>query len=312
MPLDAPPSGALDQTAHGTRPAGERDGAAGGGGGGLSSSNGRSADDPGASAPASNRRWWQWFPKPYYSQHAIRDMRFIQQLAQLKSLKTFLLTEGGVTIRPEDTTLFNLGTLNQLQYSELGRLPTVEEWDLLDTRSQKLGSYLDDALRSRFQLRQTANLIAWLPVVFIVFALFSLVYATVASDRPTLLLAYLFWTICLGGLGAIAFLSVNALSIQTDVTFDLADKSLLAVRIVLGSFLGLVLSIPFGFDSFVAFCELIGRAAPDPGASNTIVSVRLQAALLLLPFIVGFSTSLVILILKRFVESIAVFFGDRR
>jgi hypothetical protein len=41
------------------------------------------------------------FSKPYYSQYAIRDMRFIQQLAQLKSLKTFLLTEG-VTIRPED------------------------------------------------------------------------------------------------------------------------------------------------------------------------------------------------------------------
>ena len=207
--------------------------------------------------------------------------------------------------------MFNFGALNQLQYGDSGRPPTVEEWDLLDARSQTLGSYLDDQLRSRFQLRQTANLIAWLPIFFIVIALFSLVSATVASDRPTLLLAYLFWTICLGGLGAIAFLSVNALSIQTDVTFDLADKSLLAVRIVLGSFLGLVLSIPFGFDGFVAFCESMRRAAPSTETSNTIVSVRLQAALLLLPFIVGFSTSLVILILKRFVESIAVFFGDR-
>jgi len=104
-----------------------------------------------------------------------------------------------------------------------------------------------------------------LPVAFIAVALLSLVYATVASDRTVLLLAYLFWTICLGGLGSIAFLSVNALSIQTDVTFELTDKSLLAVRIVLGAFLGLVLSIPFGFDSFIVFCESIGRAAPDHG-----------------------------------------------
>jgi len=96
MPLDAPPSGALDQTA-------------------PAASNGRSADDPIASAPASNRkdiRRWPWFPKPYYNQNAIRDMRFFQQLAQIKSIKTFLLTEG-VTIRPEDTVLFDLGTLNQ-------------------------------------------------------------------------------------------------------------------------------------------------------------------------------------------------------
>jgi hypothetical protein len=296
MPLDAPPSGALDQTA-------------------PAPSNGRSADDAVASAPASNRkdiaRWRRWFPKPYYNPNAIGDMRFIQQLAALKSLKAFLLTEG-VTILPEDAPLFSFGTLNQLQYREGGRLPTVEEWDLLDQRSQKLVGYLDDPLRSRFQLRQTANLIAGLPVAFIIVALIFLVFATLTSDRTLLLLAYLSWTICLGGLGAIAFLSVNALSIQTDVTFDLTDKSLLAVRIVLGSFLGLVLSIPFGFDSFVAFCESIGRAAPDPGTPNTIVSVRLQAALLLLPFIVGFSTSLVILMLKRLVESIAVFFGDRR
>jgi len=296
MPPDAPPSGALAQTV-------------------PAPSNDPSAGDPVAGAPVSNgkdiARWRRWLPKPYYNPNAIGDLRFIQQLAALRSLKTFLLTEG-VTIRLEDAPLFNFGTLNQLQYGEGGRLPTVEEWDLLDQRSQKLNSYLDDPLRSRFRLRQTANLIAGLPVAFIIVALIFLVFATLTNDRTMLLLAYLSWTICLGGLGAIAFLSVNALSIQTDVTFDLTDKSLLAVRIVLGSFLGLVLSIPFGFDSFVTFCESIGREAHDPSAPNIIASFRLQTALLLLPFIVGFSTSLVILVLKRLVESIAVFFGDRR
>jgi hypothetical protein len=38
----------------------------------------------------------------------------------------------------------------------------------------------------------------------------------------------------------------------------------------------------------------------------------LEAALLLLPFVLGFSTSLVILVLSKFVESITVFFGGGR
>jgi hypothetical protein len=104
---------------------------------------------------------------------------------------------------------------------------------------------------------------------------------------------------------------MNALSIQTDATFDLTNHSLLAVRIVLGSLFGVVLSIPFGFDSFVTFCETIGRGAAQ-GGQNAWVSYGIQATLLLLPFILGFSTSLVILILNRLVESIGVFFGQGR
>jgi hypothetical protein len=117
---------------------------------------------------------------------------------------------------------------------------------------------------------------------------------------------------CLGAIGAIAFISMNALSIQNDVTFELTNWSLLAVRIVLGSLFGAVLSIPFGFESFVNFVETITRAVPALGSANSIVGISLQSALLLLPFILGFSTSLVILVLNRFVESLAVFFGERR
>jgi len=61
------------------------------------------------------------------------------------------------------------------------------------------------------------------------------------------LACYFLWTACLGAIGAIAFLSMNALSIQQDVTFDLTNKSLLAVRIVLGSLFGVVLRFPLGF-----------------------------------------------------------------
>jgi hypothetical protein len=182
---------------------------------------------------------------------------------------------------------------------------------MVDERLQKLLGYLDDDLRRRFQLRQTANLIAVVPVLLMIIALLSLLSGTLTTDRNLLLALYFLWTALLGALGSIAFLSMNALSIQTDATFDLTNHSLLAVRIVLGSLFGVVLSIPFGFDSFVTFCETIGRGAAQAG-QNTWVSYGIQATLLLLPFILGFSTSLVILILNRLVESVSVFFGQGR
>jgi hypothetical protein len=237
----------------------------------------------------------------------------MNQFANLTSLKTFLLTRS-VHIREEDVPLLSFGMLNDLQYSEKGRLPTVEEWEQLDKHSQKLFSYLDDGLRKHFELNQTANLIAGLPVLLIFVALLfvallSLITAFFAVDRSLLLLGcYFFWAALLGAIGAIAFLSMNTLSIQKDITFDLTNKSLLAVRIVLGSLFGFFLSMPFGFYSFVTFWDSIAHATPTPGAAN----FSFESALLLLPFVLGFSTSLVILVLNKFVESITVFFGGRR
>jgi hypothetical protein len=66
--------------------------------------------------------------------------------------------------------------------------------------------------------------------------------------------------------------------------------------------------MPFGFYSFVAFWESIAHETTNLGAAN----FSFASALLLLPFVLGFSTSLVILIMNRFVESITVFFGGRR
>jgi hypothetical protein len=263
--------------------------------------------------PKRNAPSWRLFTRssrPEPDPNAIGEMRFIQHVTTLIMLKAFLLNEG-VHIRVEDTQLFSFGTLNQLRYSDGGRLATLEEWGMVDERLQKLFGYLDDDLRKRFRLRQTANLIAGVPVALMILALLSLLAGTLTTDRNALLGLYFVWTAFLGGLGSIGFLSMNALSIQTDATFDLTNHSLLAVRIVLGSLFGVVLSIPFGFDSFVTFCQTIGSGAAQ-GGQNTWVSYGVQATLLLMPFILGFSTSLVILILNRFVESIGVFFGQGR
>jgi hypothetical protein len=255
MPLDSPRSGVLDQTA--PVPDANRD-----------------------SVARTSRPFFRKFWRRDVDPNEIRDMRFINQLTTLINLKTFLLTEA-VKVRAEDAALFSFGGLYHLRHSDRGRLPTVEELDLLDQYSLRLFGYLDDDLKRRFQLKQTANLIAGLPVALILVALAFLVLAALMLDRKIILVSYFVWTMCLGAIGAMAFLSVNALSIQKDVTFDLANKSLLAVRIV-------------------------------PGAANSISGFSLQAALLLLPFVLGFSTSLVILVMNRLVESVAVFFGSRR
>jgi hypothetical protein len=272
-------------------------------------------DETAARAPSTRRSlcFFQRRSPPVDDPNAIQDSRFTNQFATLTSLKTLLLTQG-VRIRDEDAPLLSFGKLNHLRYDEKGRLPTLDEWEQLDKHSQRLFGYLDEGLRKRFELSQTANLIAGLPVLFIfvallLVALLSLTTAMFAVDRNLLLLGcYFFWAALLGAIGAIAFLSMNALAIQKDITFDLANKSLLAVRIVLGSLLGFFLSMPFGFYSFETFWESIAHGTPAPGAAN----FSFEAALLLLPFVLGFSTSLVFLVLNRFVESITVFFGGRR
>src|ERR1700730_15604479 len=275
---------------------------------------GRPSGDPrdqtAAHAPSTGRSlcFFRRRSTPDNDLNAIRDSRFMNQFENLTSLKTLLLTRG-VHMREEDVPLLSFGMLNHLRYSEKGRLPTVEEWEQLDKRSQKLFSYLDDGLRKQFELSQTANLIAGLPVLFIFVALLFLITATFAVDRNLLLLGcYFLWAALLGAIGAIAFLSMNTLSIQKDITFDLTNKSLLAVRIVLGSLFGFFLSMPFGFYSFVTFWETISHETPAHGAAT----FSFEAALLLLQFVLGFSTSLVILVLNKFVESITVFFGGRR
>jgi hypothetical protein len=88
----------------------------------------------------------------------------------------------------------------------------------------------------------------------------------------------------------------------------LTNKSLLAVRIVLGALFGVLLSMPLGFYSFVAFWESIARGTAATGAAN----LSLKATLLVLPFVLGFSASLVILVLNRIIESVTVLFGGRR
>ncbi len=109
---------------------------------------------------------------------------------------------------------------------------------------------------------------------------------------------------------------MNALSIQDDITFDLTNTRLLLLRVALGSLFAVVLTLPFGYAEFLTFCARVAQPFQEliakPGSEPTAASVLTKEALfLLLPFVLGFSTSLVILILNQMVEAAQVFFGRR-
>jgi hypothetical protein len=158
-----------------------------------------------------------------------------------------------------------------------------------------------------------------LPIVLAAVGVCSLVLAILLAGLIPKLLGgsvivlvfYIFWLTCLGSIGAVAFIAMNALSVQEDATFDLTNNRLMILRIVLGGLFGMVITLPFGFDSFLSFLRNIVEGSSQPvsefeGADGTVLG---DSILMLMPFVLGFSTSLVILILNRLVEAVQSFFG---
>jgi hypothetical protein len=251
----------------------------------------------------------------------IGDRSFMEQLSRLKALRQFLLVEG-VSVNPDDTS--GLADLNVLRFKAGGRLPDADDWRTLESCTQRLYAYLTiESLRRKFLLSQAPSIIAWLPVALGFVAVNALTCGIFLPDflpgnlgNYVRFVCYLYWLASLGGVGAIAFISINTLSIQSTATFDVNNKRLILTRVVLGALFGMALSIAYGFPSFLAFCMQItngdvhGVLPPSSGASTAATGGLVgSSAMLLLPFILGFSTTLVIAILNRFVESVGTFFG---
>ena len=55
-------------------------------------------------------------------------------------------------------------------------------------------------------------------------------------------------------MGAIAFIGINFLSIEKDMTFNPLSRELVNLRIIIGSLFALTLSLPYGFENFYQFC----------------------------------------------------------
>jgi hypothetical protein len=236
----------------------------------------------------------------------LNDAQFIKDLTRLKELRSFLIEEAAIT------SALSFGTLNLLRYGSDGREPTLNEWSDVEFHTQELFRHLTEPLRRRFVGGEIPSWFAIkLPVSLLLLALLALISAIVVQDinraetvtRGSFFLPfYAIWLMALGASGSIAFIGMNALSVQQDITFDLSNRRLILLRIILGALFGLVLTLPFGFLGFVGFVQ-------DLAKGGSLPSVSTYTMLLLLPFVLGFSTSLVIMILNRLVDSVQAFFG---
>lgn len=258
-------------------------------------------------------------PDPRATSTAISDARFIKDLDRLKDLRSFLLQEA---ITPKESAALSLGDLNLLQLNVVnGRAPTLEEWSELETRTQTLFGLLDDPQRRRFLVGEIPQWVSKLPIWLALLAIIALTAAIVVpwqdvhwlqtiNSGARILPFYLIWLLSLGAVGSIAFIGMNALSVQHDVTFDLGNRTLLLLRIALGALFGLVLTLPFGFTGFADFAHDIVMYDPANSSPARLASNLLsRATLLLLPFILGFSTSLVIVILNKLMDGAQALFG---
>jgi hypothetical protein len=150
-----------------------------------------------------------------------------------------------------------MGNLSALYYHMGGRPSTVAEWNQVEKQTQALFLLLTPALRRKFLMGGTSWMVAWMPVYFLGVAALALVFAAVTIDRGWpifwMLLVYLIWLATLGAVGALAFIGMNALSIQDDITFDLNNKRLMLLRVALGALFAVVLTLPLAIQSSFLF-----------------------------------------------------------
>lgn len=238
---------------------------------------------------------------------------FYSQLNKLRRLRNFIVSQNikeqptsNPSIKEQPTSnpaQINLGTLNSISYGENGRQPSDSEWDDLNAKLQYFYALLSETERRKFNFTLAAPMLKATPAVLVFFSILFLVIPNAVTALGWVsFVAFLGWIVTVGALGSIAFILVNALGIQVDPTVDVTDRDSTMFRILLGALFSVILTLPFGYQSFQHFNDQIlnpNKAIIDPK----------EATLLLMPFLFGFSTSLVLTVLNRLVESVQTFFG---
>ncbi|MES0881817.1 hypothetical protein [Roseibium sp. SCP14] len=255
---------------------------------------------------------------PPNPENFIKDAKFNEDLETLRNLHTFLNKEA--VPLPDG---FRLGALNSLKaagQNQMGRPPTQEEWVAVEDKTQALFAQLTDADRKSYLASQMPNflpkLAVWLVIISIGSMILSVFMAEVTLlskglDGALMVLFFLLWLMSLGAIGAAAFIGFNAISVTSDITFDISDSRLIVQRIVLGALFALFFTLPFGFHEFLAFVKSLSAAALNKATVPTKSELAFtnQSLLLIMPFVLGYSTSLVILILNRLISSASTLFG---
>jgi hypothetical protein len=267
----------------------------------------------------------------YNSAMIVGDRRFIDQLDQIRKLKSFLFEEKA-KFNPEQLQSIDLGDLNNIVFKENARAPSVKEWQLLDEKLTALVSYLNDDLRTRIRIRELGSFFGRMPILFLMLTVVSmmcyLLLDRAFSDQTSLIYNALYlttiiaWTLSQGGLGACAYLatrvavknyeaaapSTGATLVSTGVAAalidpsEVTDRNVLQTRVILGPLFAFLVGLPLSVRSLE---KLIKVFYPSGGTELSTSDF----AIILVPFLLGFSTNLVLVILDRAIISIRTFFG---
>jgi hypothetical protein len=258
---------------------------------------------------------------------SIGSRPFLARVRELQMLRNFVLSEG-VQVPDGKEEYLLLGQMNDIHYSRRAPLPTAEQWRAVEEHLCALYPCLTPEQRKKYALRQFPKFMIWVAFIALAIALLAfngavypeafrqmwshVVRGVLKPDfnarlSSIVLWDFLLWNIALGALGSIAFMSVNALSIQADATFDIADAKFVGLRIMLGCLFGIMIALPVAYPGFADFCEKMSQVADHREAAQVLNGY--QVSYLLLPFLVGFSTSLFMSIITQVIAAIQKLFN---
>jgi hypothetical protein len=186
---------------------------------------------------------------------------------------------------------------------------------------------LDEEQRRKIRIRELGVFYGSIPLVFLISAVAALIWYYVVPSgmdqgwRATLrnfvyLLGVSSWSVTQGGLGACAFIGTHIISrarrksdplstSDADVG-EYTNENYLKMRIILGCLFGLLFGIPAAGVSLNLLSPTLYpedlKKIPNPFKDPDIVW-------LFVPFLSGFSTSLVLAILKRLISTAQALFG---
>jgi hypothetical protein len=242
---------------------------------------------------------------------ALTDRRFITHLKFLTIMQRVIVGHN-LKLADEDKDHLYLGHLHMLHLAPRKdrrnkkncRAPTLEEWATLERKIVILEKYLSPTLLTYVEINHLSGKILEKVALWLLGISILVLIAALLLDSlyvPLLLACFTIWSATTGALGSTAFLYVNALSIQVDPKVDLTSRTLVTMRLILGALFAVILTIPFGYQSFYQFAHNFPTSAQNMPIKDSLF--------LLLPFMLGFSTPLALSILGRLIQSVRTFFG---
>ena len=260
----------------------------------------------------------------------ISDLEFLKTIQFVRGFSTFVAARNpnGEWLNGAAERYTQVYALSAYSYDAQGRKPTPLEWQQVEAlRFGFMSEHSQATLHSYVKtqpLYWIKRLPLWLLLVCLIsfaFSVFGFAVGSGSTSTPadwntaiaTLmkLFGYLGWTVSLGALGATAYIAVNLLGLQFDNPFDANDINLVAIRVVVGIVFGFIISITISLPAISQFASAAWDQAVGTGATGKPIDLT-TVVQVLLPFVLGFSTSLVLTIMSRLVASVETIFGVAR